>query len=276
MALIGDSQTSKFFISMAEVRLGPMAKAMRLLPEHSIGLLNSATVSFAAESVDLEAGLPRKIYDTQIVSQLGTVAMEMREYSRRNMQFLLSYAPDAYTAQVATTVATAPVAANATSVEVTSSAGLSVGDIILLYPANAVNQGNVSYAKITNIASNVLTIVTNTETGETGLPFGYGIGDNVVAAQPIPIGANATTQYFTCQVLGTDRQGMPIGFTLWKCALSSGLEVGFNADDFNTNPGELKILTPSAADIGSGGALEGVADLVTSYPQGMATFGGDI
>lgn len=274
MALIGDSQTSKFFISMAEVRLGPMEKAMRLLPTHSIGLLNSATVSFAAESVDLEAGLPRKIYDTQIISQLGTVAMEMREYSRRNMQFLLSYAPEEYTDQVIDTL-TGVVAADLPSTVLAVSDGnnFTIGDVVLIYPSDITMQGNVSYARVTDVTINDVTVVTNTL--EMGLPFGYAAGDYVVKSQPIPIGANSTTQYFTAQVLGTDRQGVPIGFTLWKCALASGLEVGFNADDFNTNAGELKILTPSAADISSGGSLEGVADLVTAFPQGMATFGGD-
>jgi hypothetical protein len=272
MPLIGDARTSQFFISAPEVRLGPMTSAMALKPEHSIGLLNSATVSFNVESVDLLGGVPRRIYDTQIISQLGTVSMDMREYSRRNMQFLLGYTPEAYSARVETTLAAAITAASDNDCTVASATGLSVDDLICVYPASTVDQANVTYTTIGAIAGAVLTC------GPRALPFlfDYDIGDKVVSAQPVAIGAASNTQYFTAQVVGVDRRGNPIGFVFWKCALSSGLEVGFNADDFNTNSGEIKILSPSAADIATGGDLYDVRAEVARFPQGMAVFGGDI
>lgn len=260
---------------MAEVRIGPMTSALALKPENSIGLLNSATVAFNIESVDLEAGLPRKLYDTQIISQLGTVSMEMREYTKRNMEMLLGYAPKAYVSRVESTLAAAVDSGTDSTCQVQPGDGaqFAQGDIVTLYPADIVNQGLVTYAEVTAPPStDTLTL------GPASLPFlhDYAIGDKIFNAEPIPIGANTTTQYFTAQVLGNDRKGNPVGFIFWKCALSSGLEVGFNADDFNTNTGELKILSPSAGDLATGGDLEHVKTQVESYPVGMAVFGGDI
>lgn len=274
MSQIGDASTSRFFISQAEVRIGPLTSAMALTPVHSIGLLNSATVSFNIESVDLEAGLPRKLFDTQVISQLGTVAMEMREYSRRNMQMLLGYTPEAYVARVETTLAAPVNKVSGTTITVATGTGASftAGDLVGIYPASAVNQAELTYAEVTLVAGDVLTL------GPYTLPllFNYLTGDKVFKATPVAIGANATTQYFSVQVLGADRRGLPVGFIFWKCAMSSGLEVGFNSDDFNTNSGELKILSPSAADLAVGGDLNTVAAQVAKYPLGMSLFGGDV
>lgn len=279
MAQIGDSQTSRFFISQAEVRLYPMNQAMKGLPTHSIGLLNSATVNFSTESVDLKAGLPRKIYDTQIVEQLGTISMDMREYSRRNMQFLLGYSPEDYVAQTSSTLAIdADSGTGSVTVAVGDGAkftkrnGSVAGSLVCIYPADPVRQGEMTYAEVTNIVGDVLTLgpVSNC------LLFDYKAGDLIFDVEPLAIGANSSTSYFGAQVLGISRTGQPVGFTFWRVASSSGLGIGFQADDFNTNPGELKILSPSSADLAVGGDLYDVRTLVASYPQGMAQFGGDV
>lgn len=274
MAQIGDASTSRFFISQAEVRIGPLTSAMALTQAHSVGLLNSATVTFNIESVDLEAGLPRKLFDTQVISQLGSVSMEMREYSRRNMQMLLGYSPDAYVSRVETTLAAPVTKATGTSIVVQAGDGadFAEGDLVGIYPASAVNQANLTYAEVTGVATDTLSL------GPYTLPllFDYAANDKVFKATPVAIGANSTTQYFSVQVLGSDRRGLPVGFIFWKCAMSSGLEVGFNSDDFNSNSGELKILSPSAADLAVGGDLHTVAAQVAKYPLGMSLFGGDV
>lgn len=273
MAIIGDSATSNFFISMAEVRIGPLTEALALTSEHSIGLLDSATVSFAAESVDLKAGLPKRIYDTQITDQSGTVSMDMREYSKRNMQILLGHSPTPYTSRVeASLLSDALMTGNTIILQSSEGAQFAEEDLVLICPKATVSQADLTYAEVTNVSQDTLTLGPRT----TPLLFDYVAGDKVILQEPIPIGANTTTQYFTAQVLGVNRAGIPIGFILWKCALSSGLEVSMNADDFNTNTGELKILTPSAADISVGGDLYEVRDMVAKYPQGMTTFPGDI
>jgi hypothetical protein len=200
--------------------------------------------------------------------------MEMREYSRRNMQMLLGYTPEAYVSRVETLLAAPIVAASGTTATVSTGDGadFTVGDLVGVYPASAVNQANVTYAEIMSKAGDVLTL------GPRALPFlfNYAVDDKLFRVSPLAIGANSTTQYFSSQVLGTDRRGLPVGFVFWKCAMSSGLEVGFNSDDFNSNTGELKILAPSASDVAVGGDLYDVASLVVKYPLGMALFGGDV
>ena len=271
MSQIGDARTDRFFISPAEVRIGALSKAFRLLPDDSIGLLNSATVTFNIESVDLEAGLPRRLYDTQIVSQLGSVAMEMREYSRRNMQMLLGYAPDDYVAKTEATLSAPAVQDTDNSITLQAGEGskFAQGNIIAICSADLTKQAQVTYAEVTSVTVDTLSL-------SQTVMFNYATNDKVFNAEPIPIGANTTTQYFTAQVLGTARDNNPVGFIFWKCALSSGLEVGFQGDDFNTNSGELKILAPSAADLAVGGPLNHVAAQIANHPNGMALYGGDL
>ena len=115
MPKFGDAQTSRFVITAAEFRIGPLTSANKLLPTNSVGLLTSATVTFNVESVDLEGGLPRVLFDTAVTSQVGTIAAEMREYSARNVSLLLGYTPQAYTSDRLTTL-DADVAAGGTSI----------------------------------------------------------------------------------------------------------------------------------------------------------------
>lgn len=273
MAKIGDARTSRFMISTPEVRVGPLSLANKLTQTHSIGLLNSATVSFSVESVDLEGGLPRVLYDTAITSQPGTVAVEMREYSRRNLQMLLGYTPDV--AAAADNVSSLASGALAAATEITVQSGdgdnFEIGEVIGIYQAGPTNIANICYCLIASKATDTLTLDANTP-----LLFDYSADDPVFSAQPLAIGAISQTNYFSMQVLGTRRDGTPTGFMFWKCALSAGLEMAFSADDFGTNPGEFKILQPSAAEYGAGGPLEHVADLIADFPLGMYLGGGDV
>lgn len=275
MPKLGDAQTSRFVITPAEFRIGPMTEANKLLPSNSVGLLNSATVTFNVESVDLEGGLPKVLYDTAVTSQPGTIAAEMREYSARNISLLLGYTPSTYVADRKTTLA-ADVTAAATEITVAAGAGADYnpGDLIGLYPAEPQDVAKISYCLVESIAVDVITLDSNTPT-----LFAYSgttSPANVFAAEPVPIGAVTATNYFAAQVLGNRRDGQPMGFMFWKCAISSGLEMAFSSDDFGTTPGEFKILQPSAADFGTGGPLEHVAALIASNPLGMFMSGGDV
>lgn len=273
MAKLGDARTSRFLISAPEVRVGPLDQANKLKQEHSIGLLNSATVSFAVESVDLEGGLPRVLYDTAVTSQPGSVAVEMREYSRRNLQMLLGYTPSATASMDVKSNVAADATAGAVTIDVTASDGanFSAGQLVGIYQDGPTNTANISYCKIESIATDTLTFI-----AETPLLFDYAIGDHLFNAQPLALGAIDQTNYFTLQVLGTRRDGTPSGFLFWKCALSAGLEMAYSADDFGTNPGEFKVLNPSAAEYGTGGPLEHVAELIADFPLGIYLGGGDV
>lgn len=275
MPKLGDAQTSRFVITPAEFRIGPMSEANKLLPSNSVGLLNSATVTFNVESVDLEGGLPRVLYDTAVTSQPGTIAAEMREYSARNISLLLGYTPQAYVADRKAVLA-ADATSGATSIDVATgeAAQYNPGDLIGIYPAEPQDVANISYCLVDSIAVDTITLDTNTPT-----LFAYNgttSPANVFAAEPVPIGAVTATNYFSSQVLGNRRDGVPMGFMFWKCAISSGLEMAFSSEDFGTTPGEFKILQPSAADFGTGGPLEHVAALIANNPLGMYMGAGDL
>lgn len=113
---IGSSKSNKFQIGSAEIRIGPLSRAGQLTSADSVGLLQSASVNFANESVDLEGGLPKTLIDTVIVKQTATVQASAYEYTTNNLKVMLNAGvgrdsrPD-YTFQVATSIA-----ANATSI----------------------------------------------------------------------------------------------------------------------------------------------------------------
>ena len=113
---IGSSKSNKFQIGSAEIRIGPLSRAGQLTSADSVGLLQSASVNFANESVDLEGGLPKTLIDTVIVKQTATVQASAYEYTTNNLKVMLNAGvgrdsrPD-YTFQVANSVA-----ANATSI----------------------------------------------------------------------------------------------------------------------------------------------------------------
>jgi len=272
MAKIGDALTPRFMISPAEVRISTLANANKLTSAHSIGLLTSATVNFAVESVDLEGGLPRVLHDTAITAQPGTVSAEMREYSRRNIELLMGYTPTATVTEIRTTL-TANATAAATTLTVADETGFVAGDLIGIYPATAQNVADISYCLVLSTAANTLNLET-----DTPILHDYdGTTNNAIIFRvtPVAVGNVTQTNYFSMQVLGLRRDGTPMGFQFWKCALSSGLEMAYSADDFGTTPGEFKVLQPTAAEYGTGGDLEHVAALIANYPLGMYMGGGD-
>lgn len=275
MPKLGDAQTSRFVITPAEFRIGPMSEANQLLPSNSVGLLASATVTFNVESVDLEGGLPKVLYDTAVTSQPGTIAAEMREYSARNISLLLGYTPQTYKADRKANLASDAIA-GATTIDVGVGEGAQYipGDLIGIYPAEPQDVANISYCLVASVLVDAITLDADTPT-----LFAYDGTTSpakVFAADPIPVGAVTSTNYFASQVLGTRRDGQPMGFIFWKCAISSGLEMAFSSDDFGTTPGEFKILQPSASDFGTGGPLEHVAALIANNPLGMYVGGGDL
>lgn len=272
MAKLGDARTSKFQISPAEVRISSLSNANKLTSTHSIGLLNSATVAFNVESVDLEGGLPRVLYDTAITAQPGTVSVEMREYSRRNIELLLGYTPSAVVTELATTL-TADATLGAVALTVADETGFAQGDLIGIYPSTPQDVADISYCLVTSTAANTLNLSSDTPTlfaydGTTNKA-------NIFRVSPVAVGNVTSTNYFSMQVMGLNRVGQPIGFQFWKCALSSGLEMAYSSEDFGTTPGEFKILQPAAAEYGTGGDLEHVAALIANYPLGMYMGGGD-
>ena len=87
---LGQAQSSKFHIGNAEIRIGTLQQAMQLRSQHSLGLLQTATVNFQQDSVDLEGGLPKQLIDTAITKTNVTISAQAYEYTRRNIRVMLN------------------------------------------------------------------------------------------------------------------------------------------------------------------------------------------
>lgn len=269
MASLGAPRYRKFPIGTAELRVGPMSSAMKLLQASSIGLLDNVTVNIAQTSVDLLGGFPRKLVDTAIVDQQSTLTATLREYSRRNLQIMLGNGvAGSNPTDVATTVATAAAAA-AVSLPVTLGTGILPGDLIVIYPPGKPENVQVLI---------VDAVVTNTVTLNAGTPIliDTAVGDIVYVAKQVAIGATTQTNYFAVMIVQKENAtGRAIGFHFWKAAISAGLEYGTNAENFASTNFQLKMLEPAAAEYGSGGSLLPLASIIPTHPVGMLFQGGD-
>lgn len=278
MSRLGSPVTNEFSIGTAEVRIGPLSEAARLVQSRSIGLVDDVTVSFSNSSVDLKGMFPQTVVDTAITEQLGSVKATAREFSRRNLDIMLGNAVSsgAAPADVKSTLATsADVAANATSITLLSATGFAADDVIVIYPEG--KPEDVTISQIDSIATNVLTLKTG-----LGTAVAYpALTDNtrqyhVFKAQGVAAGNVTKTNYFTMSIIQQKNvSGRPIVWLMWKAANTGSMEQGTSATDYASLNMEFKLLQPSLVDIGLGGPLATVAPLIGLYPMGGRLGGAD-
>jgi hypothetical protein len=275
MAKLGAPQTTKFQIGTAEVRVGPMASAMKLTQAHSVGLIDNVTVEISQDSVDLEGGFPRSPVDTAIVRRNGTVTATLREYSRRNIKLMMGEGVAAGAEPTdAKTLITTNLATAGTSFDVSGGDGtlFTTGDLWVIYPDGRPEE--ITVVRILSVATDTVTLDSDTPalhdydgTAET---------IHIYKAQQVGIGNVQTTNYFSCQILQVERStGRPVGFEIWKATIASGMTLGSNAEDFASNELQIKLLDPAAAEYGAGGDLVHLADIIPSHSQGLMFYGAD-
>jgi hypothetical protein len=149
---LGSPQTNKFQIGTAELRVGPLTSAMKLLQTHSMGLVDSVTITIGQESVDLEGMFPKQLIDSAIVRQSAEVSAVLREYSRRNLKIAIGEGVATATTDVATTIAS-PGTAGQTAITVAAAQGanFTVGDLVVTYKTAAPE--NVQILRVQSIAT---------------------------------------------------------------------------------------------------------------------------
>ncbi len=266
---LGSPVTNKFQIGTAELRVGPMTAAMKLLQSHSVGLVDSVTVTIGQESVDLEGGFPKKLMDSAIVRQTAEVSAVLREYSRRNLKVAIGDGVATAVTDVATAMASSAAAA-ATSVTVTTGTGatLTAGDLLVSYKLNAPE--NVQILRVQGIATDTVTL-----DSDTPLLFDVVNGDPIYVAKQVAIGAVAKTNYMAAMVVQKENStGRPMVWSFWKASISGNLEYATNASDFASTTTTLKCLEPSAAEYGVGQPLAHLVDIIPSHPIGFLALGG--
>lgn len=267
---LGSPITNKFSIGTAELRIGALTDANKLLPSHSVGLIDSASLSVDQEAAELEGGFPRKLVDTAIIRQSASITAVLREYSRKNLFTLLGEGVTATTTDFATTV-DAQATAGATSITVATGKGASftAGDLVTLY--NVGSPENVSVCRVLSIATDTLTLDSGTPT-----LFQYEVGDPIFIAYEVPVGAVSQTNYFSVSLVQKENStGRPVVWTFWKGAIASGLSVETNAEDFASTELQINLLEPAASEYGAGGDLLHLANIIPSNPIGLYAGGGD-
>lgn len=274
MAKLGAPQTTKFQIGTAEVRIGPMASAMRLTQAHSVGLIDNVTVEIAQDSVDLEGGFPRSPVDTAIVRRNGTITATLREYSRKNIKLMMGEGVAGADPSDAKTLIVTNLASAGSSFDVSGGDGtlFITGELWVIYPEGRPEE--ITVVRVLSVATDTITL--DADTPALHNYDGTSETINIYKAQEVGIGAIQTTNYFACQVLQVERKtGRPVGFEIWKATIASGMTLGSNAEDFASNELQLKLLDPAAIEYGAGGDLLHLADIIPTHPQGLMFYGAD-
>lgn len=267
MSTFGSPQTGAFIIGTQEVRIGPLNKAGLLTQAHSIGVIDQVNFTVNQNSVDLSAGFPQEPIDTAITSQVSGATMTLREYSKRNLQILLGGAQADYVAPggdvLGVVDTTSSIAADSTSIVLTSVTGTpAAGQVVVFY--SLTDPGLVAVSVIDSYNSGTKTV---TLTTGMGLSVGFAAGANVrmYRADPIAVGNVTQVNYFSVQLLRTDRAtGRPVVTDFWKAAIASGMQMGATAAEFASTELQLKFLKPAASDIA--GSLSHQASQIALYP----------
>ena len=270
---LGSPRTTKFSIGTAELRIGPQAVAMQLKQEHSVGLIDNATVEVTQESVDLSGGFPKVLVDTAVVSQESSITATLREYSRRNLQVMLGegVVPTANEPADLSTTCDATTAAGQTDVSVNTETGFDAGLIAIFFGASDTTKAEVTVALIAGNAAGIINLDTKT-------PLLHEVvnGDVVYLANQVAIGAIVETNYFACQLLQVERaSSRPIGFDFWKGAIGGGLTFATNAEDFASTELNIKLLQPAATEYAATAVMEHLSGIIPNHPTGMYFGGGD-
>jgi len=267
MASLGAAKTGKFAIGSAELRVGHLTLAGKLIRKHGVGLIDSATLNVEQTSVDLKGGFPQVIMDTQVTDQSAQITATLREFSRRNLGIMLGQGliyddsnDDMNDAK--TTLAAGGVSANTASIPLTSAVGFSNGDWISIYNAN-----DAAESVITKLKSDA----TNALDAEFLTTINFPAGSIVSRLAPISVGNVSQVQYFSAQLITIDRQsGRPKISNFWKLAIGSGMSLANNATDFASTEMVLKVLQPSLADYEQAGSpLYHLRNIIGAYPMGM-------
>jgi len=266
---LGSPVTNKFSIGTAELRIGPLTDANKLLDTHSIGLIDSASLNVEQEAAELEGGFPRKLVDTAIIRQTASITATLREYSRKNILTMLGEGAGVATSDFGTVLDAQAVVG--VTVEVPSGEGtnFSEGDIITMYAAGSPEKVSVCL---------IATITTDTLTLDAGTPtlFQYEIGDLIFTSKAVPVGAVSQTNYFSVALVQKENStGRPVVWSFWKGAIASGLSMETSAEDFASTDIEINLLEPAASEYGAGGDLIHLNNIIPTNPIGFFAGGGD-
>ncbi len=266
---LGSPVTNKFSIGTAELRIGPLTDANKLLDTHSVGLIDSASLNVEQEAAELEGGFPRKLVDTAVIRQTASITATLREYSRKNILTMLGEGAGVATSDFGTVLDEQTVVGTTINVPTGEGTNFAADDIITVYRAGSPEA--VSVCRIESVATDALTLDTGTPT-----LWQYEIGDLIFTSRPVPVGSVSQTNYFSVALVQKENStGRPVVWSFWKGAIASGLSMDTNAEDFASTDIEINLLEPAASEYGAGGDLIHLNNIIPTNPIGFFAGGGD-
>jgi hypothetical protein len=242
--MAGTALTDKFMLGAASVMVGPQASLFDLVPStHGLGMVKNFQITFEPSSIDLTQG----INNTTVMSVVNggdmRAQMEVYEYTAKNLSYGLGLDGSALTTFAVATTTSGITDGSPTptaTVNVTSAAGLSVNDYILI--ADTAAGDDVVFArKITAIVSNALTV-------SPSIAVDIPSGATVTKVNAINAGQPTQGLFLGAKIVGKLANGDMCTILLPKVRIVRGFSVGFQTDQYASMPFELKILDLVSTD----------------------------
>lgn len=253
--MAGLAKTDRFQFSTASILVGPQADQLKLNSvDHSIGLVKNVIVDANPTSIELTQGLQNDVVFSANNSMQLKISAEVYEYTARNLAYGLSLdatSPSLFTTSPVPVALTAPVAAAATTLTVSS-------DVSAQFPAGSwafLQEGTDDVVHLFKVTSSAFasTITTITFTGypvPTGMTFTTAAG-RIGKVNKIDADPNASNASVAVRIIGnlvTDKRPIMLHFP--KVKILKGFSMRFTSDGFGNLPFEFTPYTPVPTDPG--------------------------
>lgn len=245
--MAGNAVTTKFMLGAATVMIGPMVDMYNFLPStHSIGLVKNFSVTAVPTTIDLTQGIRNSLVYSVVTGGDPSATMEVYEYTGRNLSYALGLDGSSVAAQTTATTLNGAIDGNPTptsTVTVTSAAGLSVGDYIMI---SDTTQGDdyVYTRQITVIATNVLTVT-------PALAVDITNGSAVTKVNILRAGNPTNNLFLAAKVVGILADGTTQCMYFPKIKISKGFTMDFQVTAMGNLPFEFKTYDLLASDANS-------------------------
>lgn len=239
--MAGEAKSNAFMLGTATVMIGPQADLLDLNPEdHSIGLVKNFTIMMEPGYTELTQGVKNSIVFSVMTSNPVKANMEVYEYTAKNIAYATGLDGSALVAQSVATTTSAAALANATSIVVVSTTGLTVGSYIQIQEGNT---DKVNFRKIASVDT-----ATKTLTLSSPLKAPLASGAYVTKVNTIDIGSKEDQPFLAAKIIGTLANGDEVGILIPKLRVTNGFNMGFVTDNFGNMPFEFTLYDLIADD----------------------------
>lgn len=228
--MAGEAKSNAFMLGTATVMLGAPTDLFNLNPaDHSIGLVKNFRVTGEPAYTDLTQGVKNSIVYSVMTGNTIRASMEAYEYTSKNIAYSMGLEGSTLAPITVSTTTTKAETTGATSVTVTASTGLAVGDVIMITDGDA---DNAQLRTIASIATNVITFT-------QPLPKAIATAARVKKMNVIGIGSKVEQPYLGAKVVGSLADGSEVAMLFPKVRITNGFSMGFVTENFDNMPYEF-------------------------------------